>query len=120
MVSLFYLFFIHYLSVSVTICIYFSNFVPQQIEDKDVLSTSVSRVRPHQDDAYVQVHTFFFFAKKKIFPQYYLVAKKYYFGHVTIAILFYGVTVLFLIMKFINMVISNPLSADSCAEDFFG
>ncbi len=58
---------------------YFSHFVPQQIEDKDVLSTPVSRVRPHQDDAYVQVHNFFS-AKKKIFPQYYVVAKKYYFG----------------------------------------
>ncbi len=76
---------------------YFSHFVPQQIEDKDVLSTPVSRVRPHQDDAYVQVHNFFS-AKKKIFPQYYVVAKKYYFGCVTIAILYYGVTVLFIVV----------------------
>ncbi len=66
----FFIIIIHYLSVPVTICIYlfiFSHFVPQQIEDKDVLSTSVSGVRPHQDDAYVQVHTFFSLPRKNIY-----------------------------------------------------
>lgn len=97
---LFFLFFLllffifQFLLLFAFILFIFSHFVPQQIEDKDVLSTSVSGVRPHQDDAYVQVHTFFSLPRKNI----YTVAKKYWFGHVTIAILYYGVTVLFLIM----------------------
>lgn len=47
------------LSVPVTcIAIFFSHLIPQQIKDKDVLGTSVPGVRPHKDDAYVQVQWF--------------------------------------------------------------